>query len=99
MYSKLIHLTASSTVGRTFVSKLVMQWQHRDRARLREAKVGRRNLVPRTHLAVELLVPELQVQVHSREGQHRLDLAWREAKVALEFDGEVKYFDSSQQPR
>lgn len=29
----------------------------------------------------------------SAEGQHRLDFAWRNKKVALEFDGKVKYFD------
>lgn len=37
--------------------------------------------------------PELQVVVRSAEGQHRLDFAWRDRKVALEFDGKVKYFD------
>lgn len=37
--------------------------------------------------------PELQVVAWSEEGQHRLDFAWREKKVALEFDGKVKYFD------
>lgn len=37
--------------------------------------------------------PELQVVVWSAEGQHRLDFAWRDKKVALEFDGRVKYFD------
>ena len=37
--------------------------------------------------------PELQVVVWSDEGQHRLDFAWRHRKVALEFDGRVKYFD------
>src|SRR5438105_854124 len=34
-----------------------------------------------------------QVEVRSRAGRHRLDFAWREAKVALEFDGRGKYFD------
>jgi hypothetical protein len=37
--------------------------------------------------------PELQVVVWSDEGQHRLDFAGRHRKVALEFDGRVKYFD------
>lgn len=37
--------------------------------------------------------PELQVVVWSAAGQHRLDFAWRDRKVALEFDGKVKYFD------
>lgn len=42
---------------------------------------------------LKLPMPEPQVEVQSRAGRHRLDFAWREAKVALEFDGEVKYFD------
>ncbi len=37
--------------------------------------------------------PELQVEVPTVEGRYRIDLAWREKKVALEFDGKVKYFD------
>lgn len=37
--------------------------------------------------------PESQVEVHSRAGRHRLDFAWKDKKVALEFDGKVKYFD------
>lgn len=37
--------------------------------------------------------PEPQVVAWSAEGQHRLDFAWRTKKVALEFDGKVKYFD------
>lgn len=42
---------------------------------------------------LKLPMPETQVAVQSRAGRHRLDFAWREAKVALEFDGEIKYFD------
>lgn len=37
--------------------------------------------------------PELQVETWSAEGRHRLDFAWRRKKVALEFDGRMKYFD------
>lgn len=37
--------------------------------------------------------PEPQVVVWSAAGQHRIDFAWRDKKVALEFDGRVKYFD------
>ena len=37
--------------------------------------------------------PELQVEVRTTEGRHRLDFAWRDKKLALEFDGRVKYFD------
>ena len=37
--------------------------------------------------------PELQVEVRTVEGSHRLDFAWRRKKVAMEFDGRTKYFD------
>ncbi len=37
--------------------------------------------------------PELQYLVRSPLGEHRLDFAWPERKVALEFDGKTKYFD------
>jgi very-short-patch-repair endonuclease len=37
--------------------------------------------------------PELQYLVQSPYGEHRLDFAWPERKVALEFDGRTKYFD------
>lgn len=37
--------------------------------------------------------PDLQVVVPTPIGRSRLDFAWPEKKVALEFDGEGKYFD------
>lgn len=37
--------------------------------------------------------PQLQYVVRTPLGEHRLDLAWPERKVALEFDGRTKYFD------
>lgn len=37
--------------------------------------------------------PEPQVEVLTRLGLFRLDFAWRERKLALEFDGKTKYFD------
>lgn len=40
-----------------------------------------------------LPAPEPQVPVLSRHGLFRLDFAWRERKLALEFDGKAKYFD------
>jgi very-short-patch-repair endonuclease len=42
---------------------------------------------------LKLPLPEAQVEVPSRLGWHRFDFAWREKKVALEFDGRTKYFD------
>ncbi len=38
-----------------------------------------------------LPAPELQVVVRTPSGVYRLDLAWREKRVAVEFDGFVKY--------
>ncbi|WP_155838644.1 hypothetical protein [Arthrobacter castelli] len=43
--------------------------------------------------ALDVPMPELQVPVRTRNGRHRLDFAWSELKVALEFDGDSKYFD------
>jgi very-short-patch-repair endonuclease len=37
--------------------------------------------------------PEPQFRVKTRVGSHRLDFAWEEEKLALEFDGKTKYFD------
>ncbi|MFK4640607.1 type IV toxin-antitoxin system AbiEi family antitoxin domain-containing protein [Paenarthrobacter histidinolovorans] len=41
---------------------------------------------------LKLPMPESQVEVQSRIGRYRMDFAWKKEKVALEFDGEVKYF-------
>ena len=48
-----------------------------------------RELISRLNLPL----PDAQVEVSTRLGRHRLDFAWKEKKVALEFDGRVKYFD------
>lgn len=48
-----------------------------------------RELISRLNLPT----PEPQVEVNSRAGRYRLDFAWKEKKVALEFDGKTKYFD------
>lgn len=45
-----------------------------------------------------LPLPEQQVTVCTRLGEHRLDFAWREQKIALEFDGRTKYFDYAPTP-
>lgn len=37
--------------------------------------------------------PELQYSVMTPLGEYRMDFAWPEVKVALEFDGRSKYFD------
>lgn len=38
-------------------------------------------------------LPIQQVEVRTQHGLHRLDFAWEECKLALEFDGKTKYFD------
>ncbi|WP_309069880.1 hypothetical protein [Arthrobacter sp.] len=45
-----------------------------------------------------LPMPEQQVVVRTRVGEHRLDFAWLEQKIALEFDGKTKYFDYAPTP-
>lgn len=44
-------------------------------------------------LRLRIKQPQPQVQVASTAGRHRLDFAWKEEKLALEFDGKTKYFD------
>lgn len=44
-------------------------------------------------LRLGIAMPELQVEVTTNMGKHRLDFAWRAKRLALEFDGKVKYFD------
>lgn len=43
--------------------------------------------------ATKLPRPELQVKISTRHGLHRVDFAWREYRLILEFDGWGKYFD------
>ncbi|MHA7271281.1 type IV toxin-antitoxin system AbiEi family antitoxin domain-containing protein [Arthrobacter sp. HLT1-20] len=43
--------------------------------------------------ATRLPMPELQVKISTRHGQHRADFAWRECRLILEFDGWGKYFE------
>lgn len=38
-------------------------------------------------------LPAQQVEVRTHLGLHRLDFAWEDCKLALEFDGKTKYFD------
>lgn len=42
---------------------------------------------------LNIKAPELQLQVRTSAGLHRLDFGWKDEKVALEFDGKTKYFD------
>jgi len=42
---------------------------------------------------LKIPMPEIQFEVTSRAGRHRMDFAWKARKIALEFDGKTKYFD------
>ncbi|MFJ4171852.1 hypothetical protein ACIPY3_20285 [Paenarthrobacter sp. NPDC089714] len=42
---------------------------------------------------LRIRLPEPQFEVRTRVGEHRMDFAWEEEKLALEFDGRTKYFD------
>ncbi|MEE2568810.1 hypothetical protein V1638_05295 [Pseudarthrobacter sp. J64] len=42
---------------------------------------------------LRLPMPEIQLEVISRAGRHRMDFGWKERRIALEFDGKTKYFD------
>lgn len=47
------------------------------------------------HILCEMPIPQPQQQlvVQTRLGEHRIDFAWKEQKLALEFGGKTKYFD------
>ncbi len=84
-----IHQKCASLAGRNGVLALRRALGNADARSESPGETLTRELLQR--LRIEL--PELQVEVSSTEGRHRLDFAWREKKVALEFDGKVKYFD------
>lgn len=43
--------------------------------------------------AMDVPQPQYQVKLHVRGREYRVDGAWRDIKLALEFDGRTKYFD------
>ncbi|NYD77469.1 very-short-patch-repair endonuclease [Arthrobacter cupressi] len=43
-------------------------------------------------------MPDIQLEVMSRAGRHRMDFGWKARKIALEFDGRTKYFDYAPTP-
>ncbi|WP_211713370.1 type IV toxin-antitoxin system AbiEi family antitoxin domain-containing protein [Paenarthrobacter sp. GOM3] len=79
----------SSLAGRDGVVTLRRALENADARSESPGETLTRDLVKRLHIES----PDLQVEVPTREGNYRIDLAWREKKVALEFDGKVKYFD------
>jgi len=78
-----------SRAGRSGVNTLRRALENADARSESPGETLTRELLQR----VRIELPELQVEVTSKEGRHRMDFAWRKKKVALEFDGRVKYFD------
>ena len=81
--------TCGSLTGRPGVAALRRALENADPRSESPGETLTRDLI--TRLRIE--PPELQVEVPTSEGTYRIDLAWRERKLALEFDGKVKYFD------
>lgn len=84
----LMEAMADSLAGRRGVRNLRMAIINADPRSESAGETLTRELIARLNLPM----PEAQVEVHSPAGRHRLDFAWKEKKVALEFDGKVKYF-------
>ncbi|WP_347108675.1 hypothetical protein AAHB33_17630 [Paenarthrobacter sp. S56] len=81
--------TCASLAGRNGVRTLRKALEYADARAESPGETLSRELLQRLRLEM----PELQVEVDSPEGRHRLDFAWRKRKLALEFDGKTKYFD------
>ncbi|MHC6594199.1 type IV toxin-antitoxin system AbiEi family antitoxin domain-containing protein [Arthrobacter sp. C152] len=85
----LIERMADGLQGRRGVRTLRLALAHADPRSESAGETLTRELLIR----LKLPLPEPQVAVATRAGQYRLDFAWKEKKVALEFDGKTKYFD------
>ncbi|MDR6438016.1 very-short-patch-repair endonuclease/cell division inhibitor SulA [Paenarthrobacter nicotinovorans] len=84
----LMHAHANSLSGRRGVRTLQRCLANADPLSESPGETLTRELLAR----LKLPMPAAQVEVQSRIGRHRMDFAWKKEKVALEFDGEVKYF-------
>jgi very-short-patch-repair endonuclease len=80
---------AEGLQGRRGIRTLRLALAHADPRSESAGETLTRELLTR----LKLPLPEPQVQVATRAGKYRLDFAWKEKKVALEFDGKTKYFD------
>ena len=85
----LMEAAAEGLPGRRGIRNLRMALTNADPRSESAGETLTRELISR----LSLPLPESQVEVNSRAGRFRLDFAWKEKKVALEFDGKVKYFD------
>lgn len=85
----LLESMAEGLEGRRGVRTLRRALTHADPRSESAGETLTRELLTR----LKLPLPEPQVAVGTRAGRYRLDFAWKEKKVALEFDGKTKYFD------
>ena len=85
----LMETMANGLPGRRGIRALRQALANADRRSESAGETLTRELIMRLNLPM----PEPQVEVATRAGRYRLDFAWKEKKVALEFDGKTKYFD------
>ncbi|MDQ0661649.1 very-short-patch-repair endonuclease [Arthrobacter ulcerisalmonis] len=85
----LMESMAEGLQGRRGIRTLRLALAHADPRSESPGETLTRELLTRLNLPL----PEPQVAVATRTGRYRLDFAWKEEKVALEFDGKTKYFD------
>jgi len=85
----LMESMADGLKGRRGIRSLRLALAHADPRSESAGETLTRELLIRLRLPL----PEPQVAVETRAGRYRLDFAWKEMKVALEFDGKTKYFD------
>lgn len=84
-----VELECARLRGAPGVSTLKKVLAHADPLSESPGETLLRDLVRRLRLPA----PQLQFEVRTRLGTYRLDCAWPERLVALEFDGRGKYFD------
>lgn len=88
-HKALVASMAEGLQGRRGIRTLRLALAHADPRSESAGETLTRELLKR----LKLPLPEPQVGVATRAGRYRLDFAWKEEKVALEFDGKTKYFD------
>lgn len=92
--SAALQAMADALEGRRGIRTFRKALQHADARSESAGETLTRELI----LRLRIKPPEPQVEVASRAGRHRLDFAWKEEKLAMEFDGKTKYFDYKPTP-
>ncbi|WP_416417498.1 hypothetical protein [Paenarthrobacter aromaticivorans] len=80
---------AAASAGKRGVRTLRKALDNADPSSESAGETMTRNLIQR----LRIKPPQPQYEVQSRVGLYRMDFAWKEEKLALEFDGRTKYFD------